>query len=43
MVEERQRQIDHENSHLLKKMLEIISRKNQSFRQIDSKLVLAAG
>lgn len=36
MSDERQRQIDQENSHLLKKMLEIISRKNTSFRSQDS-------
>jgi len=31
----RQRQIDQENSLLLKKMLDIIQRKNQSFREGD--------
>eukprot|EP00347_Sterkiella_histriomuscorum_P006437 403352776 len=32
----RQKQIDNENSKLLKKMLDIIQRKNQSFRQGDA-------
>ncbi|CDW72276.1 UNKNOWN [Stylonychia lemnae] len=36
----RQKQIDQENSLLLKKMLEIIQRKNQSFRDGDPQLAL---
>jgi hypothetical protein len=30
----RQREIDAENSHLLKKMLDIIQRKNESIREM---------